>query len=184
MFKVKVILGSTRKNRLGIQVAEWVMNNCSAYNDLDVELLDLRDYPLPFFEEDTSPAYIKEPYKNKDVAKWTSKIAEAAGFIIVGPEYNHGYSAVLKNSLDYVYNEWADKPVAFVSYGSVGGARMVEQLRLVVVELHMIPLRDAVHIVAPWGLKDADGKLDLSGFDKTAGTMLDKLSWYLNKLSK
>jgi NAD(P)H-dependent FMN reductase len=105
---------------------------------------------MPFFDEPVSPSMIKEPYANPAVQAWTKKIAEGDAFIIVSPEYNHGYSAVLKNALDYVYKEWNNKPVGFVSYGSVGGARAIEQLRQVAVELQMAPIRNSVHI--PWSL--------------------------------
>jgi NAD(P)H-dependent FMN reductase len=80
--------------------------------------------------------------------KWAAKISEADGYIIVSPEYNHGYSAVLKNAIDWVFPEWRNKPVGFVGYGNAGGARAIEQLRQVAIELQMVPIRSAVHIPA------------------------------------
>jgi NAD(P)H-dependent FMN reductase len=145
---IKIILGSTREGRFGDKPAHWILGEIQKKENVAAELLDLRDYPMPFFNEPVSPSMAKEPYANPLVQKWTAKIAEGDAFIIVAPEYNHGYPAVLKNALDYVYKEWNRKAVGFVSYGSVAGARSVEQLRQVAVELQMAPIRASVHI--PW----------------------------------
>jgi len=143
---IKVIIGSTREGRFGDKAAAWIRDELKKQKDLTVEILDLRDYAMPFFNESISPSAKKEPYKNEEVARFTKKIAEGDAFVIVTPEYNHGTSAVLKNALDWVYQEWNNKPVAFVSYGSVGGARAIEQLRQNAVELQMAPIRNAVHL--------------------------------------
>ena len=148
MLKIKVIIGSTRKGRFSERPAEWIFNEAKKLPDVDVEMLDLRDYPMPFFEEPESPSYKKAPYANPVVAKWTQKIADGDAFIVVMPEYNHGKSAVIKNAFDYVGPEWNKKAIGFVSYGSVGGARSVEHLRMSAIELQMAPVRIAVHI--PW----------------------------------
>jgi NAD(P)H-dependent FMN reductase len=113
---------------------------------ISAELLDLRDYPMPFFDQPASPAWLPDGFGPEIVRAWTRKIAEADGFIIIAPEYNRGYPAVLKNALDWVYKEWNNKPVGFVAYGGVGGARSVEQLRLVGIELQLAPVRQAVHL--------------------------------------
>ena len=136
MLKIKVILGSTREGRFGEQPAKWITEKAKAKPGLDVELLDLRDYPLPFFNAAATPSSKKEPYADPAVQKWTAKIAESDAFIIVTPEYNHGTSAVLKNAIDWVGPEWNRKVVGFVAYGTVGGARAVEQLRQVFPEVH------------------------------------------------
>jgi NAD(P)H-dependent FMN reductase len=125
---IKVIVGSTRANRFSEKPAQWIFNIASGHADLQVELLDLREYPLPFFEEALPPGAAKDNYTNPQVVKWREKIKEADGFIICTPEYNHGYPAVLKNALDYTYSSWARKAVAFVSWGGAGGTRGVEQL--------------------------------------------------------
>ena len=114
---IKVIVGSTRANRFSEKPAQWIFEAARKREDLDVELLDLRDYPLPFFEEAMPPGLAKDGYTNPVVVKWRDKIREADGFIICTPEYNHGYPAVLKNALDYVYFAWSRKAVAFVSWG-------------------------------------------------------------------
>ena len=114
-------------------------------------------------------------YTNPAVAKWTAKIADGDGFIIVTPEYSHGYPAVLKNALDYVYKEWNGKKIAFVGYGGVGAARAIEQLRQVVIELQMIPMRSAVHITKFWELFDEKGQLKLDKYNQDLKSVLDQL---------
>jgi NAD(P)H-dependent FMN reductase len=142
---VKVIVGSTREGRFSDKPAAWIAEELKKQEGLTVEILDLRDYEMPFFNEPVSPSYKTEPYKNEAVARFTAKIAEGDAYVIVTPEYNRGTSAVLKNALDWVYQEWNNKPVGFVSYGTVGGARAVEQLRLTAIELQMAPIRESVN---------------------------------------
>ena len=143
---IKVIAGSTREGRFSDKAAAWITEEIKKQEGVAVEVLDLCDYAMPFFNEPVSPSFKQEPYKNEAVARFTKKIEEGDAFVMVTPEYNHGTSGVLKNALDWVYPEWNNKPVAFVSYGSVGGARAVEQLRLNAIELQMTPIRNAVHI--------------------------------------
>jgi NAD(P)H-dependent FMN reductase len=176
--KLKVILGSTRQGRFGDKAAQWVMDQLKSRTDIAAELLDLRDFPLPFFDEAMTPSSIKEPYTNPAVAKWTSKIAEGDAFIMLTPEYNHGPSAVLKNAIDYVNKEWNKKPVGFVGWGVVGGARAIEQIRGGVIELQMIPVQKAVYIIAPWMLLDGSGGLTpgaLNGHAANVTAMVDQL---------
>ncbi|MBI4079361.1 MAG: NAD(P)H-dependent oxidoreductase [Candidatus Levybacteria bacterium] len=137
------------------------MPQFAKFEAIEVELLDLRDYPLPFFDEPNSPEGLKGNYANKTAKRWAKKIGLADAFIIITPEYNRGPSAVLKNALDYVYYEWNRKPVAFVSYapGAAAGIRAVEQLRLSCIELQMAPIREAVHISYVLDTIDEDGKL-------------------------
>ncbi len=146
--KILVILGSTRQGRYSEKPAHWILDQLNAAPGIDAELVDLRDWPLPFFNAPVSPSWSPGPPSDPLVAAWSAKIASADGFVLVAPEYNHGYTAVLKNALDWLYREWNQKPVAFVSYGGVGGARAVEQLRQVAVELKMAPTRTAVHVPA------------------------------------
>ena len=146
IIKIKVILGTTRQRRFGDKPAHWIAEEARAQPGADVELLDLRDYPMPFFDEPASPMWSKGQYSNEIVQRWADRIADGDAFIMVTPEYNHGYPAVLKNAIDYIYPEWVNKPVGFVSYGNAGGARAIEQLRQVVVEMKMLPLRTAIHI--------------------------------------
>jgi len=142
MVRIGIILGSTRPNRNGEQVARWVYDVAARRSDAEFELVDLRDYPLPHLDEPLPPAMGQ--YQNDHTRQWADKIASFDGFVIVTPEYNHSTSGVLKNAIDYLYAEWNNKAVGFVSYGSVGGARAVEHLRLVAGELQMADVRQQV----------------------------------------
>jgi NAD(P)H-dependent FMN reductase len=144
--KIKIIVGSTRQGRFSEKPAQWIYEEAKKLDGVEAELLDLRDYPMPFFESPISPSMAQGKYENEVVQKWAEKIKESDAFIIVTPEYNHGYPAVLKNAMDVIYPEWNKKPVGFVSYGSAMGARSVEQLRQVAIELQMAPIRNAIHI--------------------------------------
>jgi NAD(P)H-dependent FMN reductase len=144
--KIKIILGSTRQGRFSEKPGQWIFEEAKKLEGVEAELLDLRDYEMPFFDSAMSPAMTQGKYENETVQKWAEKINEGDAFIIVSPEYNHGYPAVLKNALDVIYPEWNQKPVGFVAYGGAMGARSVEQLRQVAVELQMAPIRNAIHI--------------------------------------
>jgi NAD(P)H-dependent FMN reductase len=137
--KIAVILGSTREPRNGAAVANWVIEKAAGREAADYELVDLRDYPMPFFDAPASPAYV--PPTNPVVQRFAAKIATFDGYIFVTPEYNHSFSAVLKNALDSIYHEFNNKAAAFASYGSFQGARAVEQLRLVASELQLAHVR-------------------------------------------
>ena len=150
-----------------------------------MELLDLKDYSLPIFAEAVSPMYIVGDYSNPLANIWSEKIASADGFIIVTPEYNHGYPSSLKNNIDYLYREWNKKPIAFVGYGTTGGAFAISQLRQVAIELQMAPIRIATHIVSPWNLVEKDGTLKsgaLDTYEKNAKKMLEQLKWWAKTL--
>ncbi|MFI9330205.1 NADPH-dependent FMN reductase [Kitasatospora sp. NPDC052868] len=142
MPKIGIILGSTRPNRNGEQVARWVLDIAARRTDARFELLDLRDHPLPHLDEPMPPSLGR--YQNEHTRQWAETIASFDGFVIVTPEYNHGIPGVLKNALDFLYAEWNNKAVGFVSYGGVGGVRAVEQLRLVAGELQLADVRQQV----------------------------------------
>lgn len=181
--RIGIIMSTTREGRFADKPAQWLKAIGDERPDLDVELIDLRDYPLPFFNEKASPA--SQPSQNPVSRQWASKIGSLDGFIFITAEYNHGYSGVLKNAMDYIYTEWNRKPASFVAYGGVGGARAVEQLRLVCVELQMAPLRNAVHIAREQFGPVMKGEKQLSDFDalgKAADGMLDELSWWTKTL--
>lgn len=146
LIKIKVIIGSTRQGRFSEKPAQWIFEEAKKLEGVGAELLDLRDYEMPFFDSSMSPSMAKGQYSNETVKKWAEKINDGDAFIVVAPEYNHGYTAVLKNAMDVIYHEWNRKPVGFVSYGGALGARAVEQLRQVAVELQMAPIRNAIHI--------------------------------------
>ncbi|TYR30478.1 NAD(P)H-dependent oxidoreductase [Mesorhizobium microcysteis] len=181
--KIGVIIGSTRPGRFGDKPAEWVAELAKATGEFDVEIIDLRDFPLPFFDEQASPAWA--PSQADGAKAWQDKVASLDGYIITAAEYNRSPTGVLKNALDYAYNEWNNKPVAFVGYGGVGGARAVEQLRLISVELQMSPIRNGVHIVWADYAQVASGDKKLSDFahlNQAAGDMLKQFSWWVKAL--
>ena len=178
---VAVILGSTRQGRFSDKPGTWIAEELAKRSAVRPEALDLRDYPMPFFDEAETPSYKKEPYKHPAVVAWTAKIAEADAFIIIAPEYNHGYPAVLKNALDYAYQEWNNKPVAFVSYGSAMGARSVEQLREVAIELQMTPIRNAIHMPYDVVMSINKGTPETEVFApyaERASGLIDQLLWW------
>lgn len=182
MLNIAVILGSTRPNRFSEKALPWLKEGLSKEENLNVEFFDLRDYQLPHYDQGVTPSQVTDgAYGNAVAKEWATKIKAADAFIVVTPEYNHGYSAVLKDALDAVYSEWNNKPIAFVSYGSVGGARAVEQLRLVAVELQMTPIRSAVHIQAPWMLLAQDGTLPSGALDAYTPALqntIKQLRWW------
>ncbi len=174
--KIAVIVGSVREVRVSLPVARWVCASARGVDGLDAELVDLAEWALPMFALARSPAM--GDYKDPLQIRWAAKIGEADGYILVSPEYNHGPSAVLKNALDYLYEEWNRKPVAFVSFGNVGGARAIEQLREVTVELRMAPLGEAVHLFAVRD-KLKDGKFEADDKAKKQLTELfESLKWW------
>ena len=183
---IKIIMGSIREGRFSDKAAIWIANEIKKQEGVVAEVLDLRDYEMPFFNEPASPSFKQEPYKNEAVARFTKKIAEGDAFVIVTPEYNHGTSGVLKNALDWVYQEWNNKSVAFVSYGSVGGARAVEQLRLIAIELQMAPIRNSVHIPGEQYFQTLFGKMDardlFASVSNQAETMIAQLLWWARAL--
>lgn len=177
--RIAVIIGTTRATRFGHKAAEWIHELAAQREDMELELVDLRDYPLPFFEEVASNAYA--PSQNETAVRWQQKVDSFDAYIIVTAEYNRSVPGVLKNALDYAYPEWARKPVAFVGYGGVGAARAIEHLRNIAVELQMAPIRAGVHIqggdfMGVWQQgKDIRELTHLAG---NAGLMLDQLAWW------
>jgi NAD(P)H-dependent FMN reductase len=181
--KIAIIIGTTRAARFGDKPAKWIYDIASQRDEFSVEMVDLRDYPMPFFDETASNAWM--PSKNEVAQRWQKKVAEFDGYIFVTAEYNHGISAVLKNALDYAYNEWNKKPAAYIGYGSVGGARAVEQLRLINNELQMVSVRPSVHIqgadfMAVW--QQGKDIAELTYLQQNAKDMLDQLVWWTNAL--
>jgi NAD(P)H-dependent FMN reductase len=186
--RIATLLGTTRPNRFGDKPASWIHELAGAREGVHAELIDLRDYPLPFYDQPVSPSRFQGQYPNETAGRLAKKIDEADAFIIVAPEYNHSIPAVLKNAMDWVYTEWNRKPAGFVSYGSVGGARGMQQLRLIAVELQMSPLRDAVHIagdvyrVVAQAQPPVNPELFGTHARMQADRMLDHLVWWAKAL--
>lgn len=142
MLNVGIILGSTRPNRNGEAVAKWVLDQVQGRDDARYELVDIRDFDLPLLDEPIPPSQGK--YSQPHTKRWAEKVASFDAFIFVTPEYNHGTSGALKNAIDFLYREWNNKAAGFVSYGSAGGARAVECLRLVMAEIQIADVRAQV----------------------------------------
>jgi len=183
--KVGIVLSTTRTARFADKVGAWLLELVRAREDMELELVDLRDYPMPFFDEPMSPLWA--PPKNEVALRWTKKIAAFDGFVFVTAEYNHGIPAVLKNAIDYVARELARKPAAYVGYGGVGAARAIEQLRLINIEQQMAPLRSGVHI----GGADAIDLLmhgksfaDKPHLVPSVSAMFDELAWWTGALKR
>ncbi len=186
MSVISVIVGSTREGRFSEKPARWIMQHLKKRDGLDARLLDLRDFPMPFFDQPVPPAMPgRAAFEHDVVQKWTAAIAQSDGFVFVTPEYNYGTSAVLKNAIDWVYPEWHRKAACFVSYGSAGGARSVQQLRETAIELQLAPIRSSVHIPVAtlWAhFKGGDVDAGLAELAAPATTMIDDLLWWTEAL--
>lgn len=173
--RVAIIIGSTREGRIGPTVARWVSAQARQHADMDVDVVDLAEFGLPaVFSGSPDPA----------VTAFRARIDRADAFVVVTPEYNHGYPASLKQAIDLAYHEWRAKPVAFVSYGGrAGGVRAVEQLRQVFAELHAATVRDTVSFHGGRAaFDDAGDPRDPTGCAIAAQTMLDQLAWWAHAL--
>ncbi|WP_127753523.1 MULTISPECIES: NADPH-dependent FMN reductase [unclassified Devosia] len=181
--KIGVIISSTRESRFGDKPAQWILDKANARDEIEAELVDLRDFDLPFFNEVASNMWM--PSSDPRAVAWQKKVAEFDGFIFVVAEYNRSITGALKNAIDQSYVEWNRKPFGIVAYGSVGGTRAAEHLRGIGVEMQMVSTRSAVHIggsdffaVHPLGgqnksFSDIEGSIGPSAKD-----MLDQLIWW------
>jgi NAD(P)H-dependent FMN reductase len=142
MIKIGIILGSTRPGRNTEAVAKWVYEIARKRTDAEFELVDIKDFNLPLLDEPVPPSM--QQYKQGHTKAWAEKIKSLDSFIFVTPEYNHSTSGALKNAIDFIYAEWNNKAAGFVSFGSMGGIRAVEQLRLIMGELQIADVRAQV----------------------------------------
>jgi NAD(P)H-dependent FMN reductase len=168
---IAVIVGSTREGRFGPTVADWIVRQGHNRRDMTIDLLDLADADLP-------AVYPRRSDRSVDAL--LARLGRADGFVVVTPEYNHGYPASLKQAIDLANHEWRAKPVAFVSYGGLaGGLRAVEQLRQVFAELHAMTVRDTVSFHLAHAAFDTNGEpLDATGPAAAAKTLFDQLAWW------
>jgi NAD(P)H-dependent FMN reductase len=174
MLKIAIIIGSTRPNRVGKDVAQWTFNLAQRRSDAEFELVDLADFNLPLLDEPVPPSLGK--YSQEHTKKWSEKIASFDAFVFVTPEYNHGTSAALKNAIDFIYKEWNNKVAGFVSYGSAGGVRAVESLRLVMAELQVADVRAQVMFSLYTDFENFSVfKPSHPAHEKNLNTMLDQL---------
>ncbi len=184
MLKLQVILGSTRQGRAADRVLPWVLRRAQAHGDFAAEVLDLRDWPLPFFAEtrqtlgDPSDPSYSEPV----VKRWNRKIGEGDAYLMITPEYNHSVPAVLKNAIDSVFASYAfrNKPAGFVGYsgGIVAGARAVEHLAHIAIETELVPMRNSVLIGQVGQAFDEAGDPTNPMSERALGILLDDLAWW------
>ena len=180
--RIALIIGSTRPTRFADKPAQWMLKQAQARGEIEVEVVDLRDHPLPFFAEVATNG--RAPSKDPEAIRWQQTIGRFDGYIFVVPEYNHSVTAVLKNALDQAYKEWNRKPFTAIGYGSVGGGRAIEHLRAIAVELQMVSTRAAVHIggsdfmaVFPMGGNKPIEDIQ-AGLLPAAKAALDDLIWW------
>lgn len=173
MLKIAIIVGSTRPGRKAPAVAAWVHERAKTRKDASFEVVDIADFGLPLLDEPKPPA--AGQYSKPHTQAWASKVEGFDAFVFVTPEYNHGPSGALKNAIDFLYKEWVNKAAGFVSYGSAGGTRAVEQLRLVMGELQVADVRGqvALSLFTDWD-KEAGFKPD-PRHERSLDAMLDQL---------
>jgi NAD(P)H-dependent FMN reductase len=171
--RVGIILGSTRPGRNGEAVAKWVYEIARQRSDAEFEFVDLKDYPLPHLDDPIPPS-VGQPHPEHALA-WAAKIASLDAFVFVTPEYNHSTSGVLKNAIDFLYPEWNNKVAGFVSYGSAGGVRAVEHLRLVMAELQVATVRAQAWFSLMTDFENFSVFKPAAGKDKMVSAVLDQV---------
>jgi NAD(P)H-dependent FMN reductase len=179
---VAIVIGSTRPTRFADKPAQWILKQAQLRGDIEVELVDLRDHPLPFFDEMATNMWM--PSQNAEAVRWQETVGRFDGYIFVVAEYNHSITGVLKNALDQAYKEWNRKPFTAIGYGGTGAARAVEHLRSIGVELQMVSTHAAVHIgggdfltVFPMGGNKPIENIE-ANLLPSAKTALDELVWW------
>ena len=175
MPRLSIIIGSTRPGRAGLPIADWFAGRARSHGGFEIDVVDLAELNLPMLDEPNHPRL--RQYTHQHTKEWSARVAGSDAFVIVTPEYNHGYSAAVKNAIDYLHHEWHYKPVGFVSYGGVAsGTRAMQQLKQVVTALRMLPLTDAVNIPFHTQFLDDDGRVQANEvMEQAADVMLDEL---------
>lgn len=186
MIQLKIIIASTRENRKGPAVAEWVFNRAKKQTAFETELIDLKQVNLPFMDEPEHPRF--QRYTHQHTKDWSARIAAGDAFIFVTPEYNYGMPAPLKNAIDYLVKEWAFKPVAMVGYGGVaGGTRAIQQLKQVTNALQMFPFDGLLLANFIKQINDNGGFAGTEANEKAVALMfvqLEKLHWLLEPMRR
>jgi NAD(P)H-dependent FMN reductase len=181
--RIGIIISTTRATRFADKPTEWFLDIASKRSDVEFEIVDLRDYPMPFFEEPASPAFA--PVQNEAARRWQEKIASLDGYVFVVAEYNHSISGVLKNALDFAYREFNRKPATFIGYGGAGAARAIEHLRGILGELQVADLKYVVSIgmLEYIGIaREGKSFADFPYLADSTKPMLDDLVWWANAL--
>jgi len=176
MIKLAIIIGSTRPGRKAEAVAHWVWEIAKQRGDAEFELVDIQEFNLPLLDEAMPPSMGR--YSQPHTKAWAAKIASFDGYVFVTPEYNHGPSGALKNAIDYLFREWNNKAAGFVGYGSAGGTRAVEQLRLVMGELQVADVRAQVMLSLFTDFENFTTFKPAPMHQKSVNTMLDQvIAW-------
>jgi len=172
---LQIVIASTRPGRVGVSVGTWFERRARAHGSFDVEVVDLAELKLPLMDEPNHPRL--QRYTREHTRSWSERVQAADAFAFVMPEYNHGFTAPLKNALDFLHVEWQFKPVGLVSYGGVSaGTRAAQMLKPVLLALKMMPLYDAVSIPFVANFIDDDGELQANEvMERAADAMLDEL---------
>ena len=181
--RIGVIISTTRATRFADKPTEWFLDIARQRSDVEFEIVDLRDYPMPFFEEPASPAYA--PVQNEAARRWQEKIDSLDGYVFVVAEYNHSISGVLKNALDFAYREFNRKPATFIGYGGAGAARAIEHLRGILGELQVADLKYVVSIgmIEYVGIaREGKSFADFPYLADSTKPMLEDLVWWANAL--
>lgn len=175
--RVAIVIGSTREGRFAPVVTQWIKSHLDQRDDMSTDVIDLAGTPLPT----VLPAFGQPPAPGTEeaLALVSPRLAAADAFVFVTPEYNHSFPASLKNAIDWHNEQWHAKPIGFVSYGGIsGGLRAVEQLRVVMAELHATTIRNTVSLHNAWGLFDEEYAMKDARSDAAAKVMLDQLAWW------
>lgn len=182
MTKIGIITGSTRPGRNSIKVAEWVKSIADGRGDAEYEIVDIADYNLPLYAEPISASYSQD-YKTPEAIPWSKKINELDGFVFITPEYNHGITSALKNAIDYLYPEWNNKAAGIVSYGSSGGVRAAEALRVILAELQVADVRTHPALSLFTDFKDMSEVAPSQVQFDTVQALLDQVNAWTNALA-
>jgi len=188
--KLAIIIGSTRQGRQTPKEAKWILNRAKTIDGISAQIIDLVDYPLPFFNEAISPRYNPNRQLSGEVKKWSDAIRDFDAYVFVTPEYNHSVGGELKNAIDYLTDELSHKPSAIASHGSVGGARAAMHLREILAESRSVVIPNGVAIIGLSDNVDVDGNLSEAllanpyGPQAALDTMLSELKWYSDALSE
>lgn len=181
MTKIGIITGSTRPGRNSLQVAEWVKGIADKRGDAEYEIVDLAEYNLPMYAEPISAAYSQD-YQTPEAIPWSKKIAELDGYVFITPEYNHGVTSALKNAIDYLYVEWNNKAAGIVSYGSSGGVRAAEALRVIMAELQIASVRSHTAMSLFTDFVNMSEFKPAEVHEPSVSTMLDQVNAWTNAL--
>jgi NAD(P)H-dependent FMN reductase len=180
--RIAIIVASTRTNRFADYPLKWVLERTAGRTDFTFEVVDLRDHTLPFENLQQSPAAFPRQYGTEDHRALGEVFEAADGFLVIANEYNHGYSAPLKTTLDHFFVEWGRKPISFLGYGNVGGARAIEQLRQVADELDMASVRPTVNIYGSYIMEIRGGNENVTEvfgpLEPRLDALLEDLRWW------